>query len=52
MAGLVFIFMIGAVGSAVSADQWSKHHGADIAHRIGAAAVSVCVCVCVTLVLC
>ena len=45
MSGLIFIFMIGGVGTAVSSKQWTtagKHSYISIAHNIGAAAVSLC----------
>ena len=43
MSGLIFIFTIGGVGTAVSSSQWAAaahHKYTSIAHSIGAAAVS------------
>ena len=43
MSGLIFIFMIGGVGTAVSSREWSKKHSdidVKIAHYIGASSVS------------
>ena len=44
MSGLIFIFMIGGVGTAVLSKDWSSHHSdttdVKIAHYIGASSVS------------
>ena len=43
MSGLIFIFTIGGIGTAVSSKEWSKHHDntdVTIAHYIGASSVS------------
>ena len=41
MSGLIFIFMIGGIGTAVSSRYWSTHHDVKIAHYIGASSVSI-----------
>ena len=50
MSGLIFVFVIGGVGTAVSSRQWSTTHKNDdvaIAHQIGAASVSGAIIMCV-----
>ena len=39
IAGLTFVFLVGMIGSAVSARQWSDDKQYDIAHSVTVAAV-------------
>ena len=39
IAGLIFVFLIGMIGCAVSANQWSRDRPYTIAHTVTVAAV-------------